>query len=126
METILEDYRYLNENLTDKPMGYSSEGPLEFWSSGGLLREVTNDDSDEYDAVSLTPKHIRVTSIIEGQVAVAHYYAEGSMQPKGFPAVSHYMTRASVVSVNEGGKWKIRSARYSPVAAGSGTTQTVQ
>ena len=125
-ETILEDYLYLNENLTTKPNGYSSAGALEFWSSGGLLQEVSNNDSEEYDDVSLTPKHIRVTPIIEGQVAAAHFYAEGSMQPKGSPGVSHYMTRVSQVFVNEGGEWKIRSSHFSPVAGGSGTTQTVQ
>ncbi len=125
-ETILESFRYLNENLTTKPGSYSSEGALEFWSSGGLLNEVSNRDTDEYDVFSITPKHIRVTTIVEGQVAVAHYYSEGAIQPSGFPGVSHYMTRATQVFVKEAGEWKVRSSHWSPISAGSGTTQTVQ
>ena len=125
-ETIMENTRHLNENRTSRPDTYSSEGALEFWSSGGLLNEVTNRDADEYEFVSITPKHIRVIPIIEGQVAVAHYYSEGAMKPKGFAGVSHYMTRASQVFVKEGGRWVIRSSHWSPVTAGSGTSQTVQ
>lgn len=125
-ETILESYRYVNENLTGKPNTYSSQGALEFWSSGGLLNEVSDRDSDEYEVFSITPKNIRVITLVEGQAAVAHYYSEGAMQPKGFPGVSHYMTRVSQVFVKEGGAWKVRSSHWSPISAGSGTTQTVQ
>ena len=125
-ETILENFRYLNENLTNKPDTYSSQGALEFWSSGGLLNEVSNRDTDVYDVFNITPKDIRVIPIVEGQAAVAHYYSEGAMQPKGFPGVSHYMTRASQVFVKEGGAWKVRSSHWSPISSGSGTTQTVQ
>jgi len=87
---------------------------------------VTDRDADEFEFVNVTVKHIRVIPIIEGQVAVAHYYSEGAMQPKGFAGVSHYMTRVSQVYVKEGGKWVIRSSHWSPVTAGSGTSQTVQ
>jgi len=125
-ETILENFRYLNENLTSKPDTYSSQGALEFWSSGGLLNEVSSRDTDVYDVFNITPKDIRVIPIVEGQAAVAHYYSEGAMQPKGFPGVSHYMTRASQVFVKEGGAWKVRSSHWSPISSGSGTTQTVQ
>jgi hypothetical protein len=125
-ETILENSRYVTENNTSRPDTYSSEGALEFWSSGGLLNEVTNRDTDEYEFVNIAPKHITVIPIVEGQVAVAHYYSEGAMQPKGFAGVSHYMTRASQVYVKEGERWVIRSSHWSPVAAGSGTSQTVQ
>jgi len=125
-ETIMESTRYLNENMTGMPDSYSSEGALEFWSSGGLLNEVANRDSDEFEFVNVTVKHIHVIPLVEGQAAVAHYYSEGAMQPKGFAGVSHYMTRVSQVFVKEGGKWVIRSSHWSPVAAGSGTSQTVQ
>ncbi len=125
-ETILENFRYLNENLTNKPDTYSSQGAIEFWSSGGLLNEVSSRDTDVYEVFSIAPKNIRVITLIEGQAAVAHYYSEGTMQPKGFPGVSHYMTRASQVFVKEGGAWKVRSSHWSPISSGSGTTQTVQ
>jgi len=125
-EAIMENNRFLNENGMGMPDSYSSEGALEFWSSGGLLNEVTNRDEDQYEFVSVTVKHLKVIPLVEGQVAVAHYYSEGAMQPKGFPGVSHYMTRASQVFVKEGDRWVIRSSHWSPVSAGSGTSQTVQ
>jgi hypothetical protein len=41
-----------------------------------------------------------------------------------YPAVSHYMTRVSEVYVKEDGEWKLRSAHWSPVTGGSGTSQS--
>lgn len=125
-ETIMENNRYLNENGTGMPDSYSSQGALEFWSSGGLLNEVDNRDADQFEFVSVQVKHLQVVPLVEGQAAVAHYYSEGAMKPKGFEAVSHYLTRVSQVYVKENGRWVIRSSHWSPVAAGSGTTQTVQ
>lgn len=125
-ETILENSRHLNENGTPAPNSYSREGALEFWSSGGLLNEVTNRDQSAFDMVNVQPKHIRVLPLVEGQVAVVHYYSEGAMKPQGFEGVSNYMTRVSQVYVKEEGRWVIRSSHWSPVAAGAGTTQTVQ
>ena len=125
-ETILQNNRYLNENSVPAPNSYSSEGALEFWSSGGLMNEVTNRDQSPFDMVRVTAKHIRVIPLVEGQAAVAHYYSEGVMKPQDFEGVSNYMTRVSQVYVKENGRWVIRSSHWSPVAAGSGTTQTVQ
>ncbi len=125
-ETIIENNRYVNENGTAMPGSYSSEGALEFWSSGGLMNEVTDRDAIEFEMINIEAKHIHVLPVVEGQVAVAHYYSEGAMKPKGFAGVSNYMTRVSQVYVKEGERWVIRSSHWSPVAAGSGTTQTVQ
>jgi hypothetical protein len=124
-ETIMENNSYLNQNMTARPGSYSSEGALEFWSSGGLMNKVS-DRVTEFDMVNVEVKHIQVLPIVEGQVAVAHYYSEGAMKPKGFAGVSNYLTRVSQVYVKEGERWVIRSSHWSPVAAGSGTTQTVQ
>jgi len=125
-ETIMENNQYLNENMTVNPGSYSSEGALEFWSSGGLMNKVTDREATGFDMVNVEAKHITVLPIVEGQVAVAHYYSEGAMKPKGLAGVSNYMTRVSQVYVKENGRWVIRSSHWSPVAAGSGTTQTVQ
>ncbi len=125
-ETIIENNRYVNENGTAMPGSYSSEGALEFWSSGGMMNEVTDRDPIEFEMINIAAKHIHVLPVVEGQVAVAHYYSEGAMKPKGFAGVSNYMTRVSQVYVKEGERWVIRSSHWSPVAAGSGTTQTVQ
>ena len=59
-----------------------------------------------------------------GEAAVAMYYSEGSMQVTGGPLVSHYLTRVLQVFVKEDGKWVVGAAHWSPVAGGSGTTQT--
>ena len=124
-QTIIESNTYTNQNLKGRADDYSSKGALEFWSSGGLLQEIpAGGRPDDFDAVNITPKNIRVITLVEGQAAVAHYYAEGSLKPKGAPAVGHYLTRVTQVFVKEAGKWRIRSSHWSAVGAGSGTTQT--
>jgi hypothetical protein len=126
-QTIIESNDYTNKNLKGRADDYSSKGALEFWSSGGLLQEIPpGGRPDDFDAVNITAKNIRVITLVEGQAAVAHFYAEGSMKPKGAPAVGHYLTRVTQVFVKEAGKWKIRSSHWSPVAGGSGTSQTTQ
>jgi hypothetical protein len=126
-QTIVTSNEYTNKNLKNRLDDYSAKGALEFWSSGGLLQEITpTGRPDEYESFSLQPKHIRVLTLVDGQAAVAHYYAEGSMKPKGAAAVAHYLTRVTQVFVKEGGKWKVRSSHFSPIAGGSGTSQTIQ
>ena len=126
-QTVLASSEFSNKNLKNNLDDYSSKGALEFWSSGGLLQEIApTGRADEYEAISITPKNIRVITLVEGQAAVAHFYAEGSIKPKGSAAVGHYLTRVSQVFVKEGGKWKIRSSHWSPIAGGSGTSQTTQ
>lgn len=77
-----------------------------------------------WENFALTPKHIKVITLVEDQAAVAMYYSEGSFHESGQKPVSHYMTRVTGVYVKEGGKWKQRAAHYSPIAAGQGTQQT--
>lgn len=126
-QTIVDSNAYTNKNLKGQGDEYSSKGALEFWSSGGLLQEIApGGRPDDFDAVNITPKHIRVITLVEGQAAVAHYYAEGSLKPKGATAVSHYMTRVTQVFVKEAGKWKIRSSHWSAISGGSGTSQAAQ
>ncbi len=124
-KTILDDLAYAKKNLKDQDDTVSKDGSLEFWSSGGLLQEVKADsEPGEYESVSIDAKHIRVITLVPGQIAIAQFYSEGSMAPKGSAAVSNYRTRATQVLVKEGGKWKIRAAHWSPIAGGSGTSQT--
>lgn len=125
MAAIMADNEYTRANLMDREGGVSADGALQFWSSGGLMQMVPADAPvSEYDVFSITPKHVKVITLVEGQAAVAMFYSEGSMKLKGGPAVDHYMTRAMQVWVKEGGEWVVRAAHWSPIAAGAGTRQT--
>ena len=99
-QLILDGDAYLNANNVALAEDYSQHGALEFWSSGGLLQEIPpSGRRTEFDAVNVHSKHIRVISLVEGQAAVAHFYSEGSMTPKGSSAVNNYLTRATQVYV---------------------------
>lgn len=124
-QTIIEGYEYTNKNRTGRPDDYSQHGALEFWSSGGLMHAIPpNGRPEEFEMVNIQPKHIQVITLVEGQAAVAHFYSEGMIQPKGAAAVTNYLTRVTQVYVKEGGSWKIRSSHWSALSGGSGTTQT--
>lgn len=122
---ITDALAYTKANLRGQEGGIASEGSHEFWSSGGLMQYVPADQEPQ-DFVSFrnTAKHIKVITLVPGKAAMAHYYSEGSFQPKGFPEVNNYLTRVTQVFVKEDGEWKIRGAHWSPVAGGSGTKQT--
>jgi hypothetical protein len=121
---IKERSAYSNENLKEAPDTVSKDGSLQFWSSGGLMQWVPADGPlDEYDFQSITPKHIKVITLVEGQAAVAMYYSEGGFQRKGAKPVTGYLTRVTEVYVKEDGVWKVRAAHWSPIAGGSGTNQ---
>jgi len=122
---IMSSSAYARKNLKDMEGAISSQGALEFWSSGGLIQKVpANSPPATYDDFTLTPKHVEVVTLVEGKAAVAMYYSEGSYHQKGSELVPHYMTRITEVYVKEDGKWKVRAAHYSPIAAGSGTRQS--
>ena len=121
---IKERSAWANENLKDAPDTVSKEGSLQFWSSGGLMQWVPADARDqEYVFQTITPKHIKVITLVEGEAAVAMYYSEGGFQSKGGEAVTGYLTRVTEAYVKEDGTWKVRAAHWSPVAGGSGTNQ---
>jgi hypothetical protein len=123
--TIVNDNAYVKKNLKVPEGTYSKEGAMEFWSSGGLIQHVKADGRlEEYDSFNIDVKHIDVTILVPDEVAIAHYYSEGSMTPKGSPAVSNYRTRVSQIYTKEAGKWKVRSSHWSPITGGSGTSQT--
>jgi hypothetical protein len=123
-QTILDNYALTAERLADQPQETSTDGSLAFWSSGGLLQEVSRDDTPvAYESFNLVPKHIQVVTLGDG-VAMAQFYVEGSYQPEGGAPVPHYLTRATQVYVLEGGEWKVRGAHFSPVTGGSGTHVT--
>lgn len=122
---IMQGNAETRETLVASSDNLSKNGSLEFWSSGGLMQYIPADAPDgSFDKFSLTPKHIKVITLVEDQAAVAMFYSEGAFHETGQKAVAHYMTRATIVYVKEGSEWKQRAAHYSPIAAGQGTQQT--
>ena len=126
-KTIKKSNAYTRKNLESPPDGVAKGGSDEFWSSGGLMTWANPAlEARKWESFNLHAKHIKVIPLVEGKVALAMYYYEGSMQPVGYPLVSHYMTRVSEVYVNEDGKWKRRSAHWSAITGGSGTSQSAE
>jgi SnoaL-like domain len=124
-KAIIDGNEFAKENLKDQEDTVSDDGSLEFWSSGGFLQKVSADDEPAvYESINIDAKHIHVITLVPGEIAVAQFYSEGSMAPEGSAAVSNYRTRATQVMVKEDGKWKVRAAHWSPIAGGSGTSQT--
>jgi len=124
IKQIMASNDYVNKNKTNMSE-YSKEGALEFWSSGGLLNEVGPDGrSDEYENFNMSIKHVEVLILVPKKAAVAMYYSEGSMTPKGSKPVAHYMTRVTQAFVKENGEWRIRASHWSPIMGGAGTSQT--
>lgn len=125
-QEILDNMTHMNQALNQDPMRISKLGSKEFFSSGGLLNDIDRASTgNAFDIFEGTRKHIEVIVLVEGQAAVAHFYQEAMMQPKGLPAVPNYRTRVTQVYVKEDGGWKIRAAHWSPLIGGAGTSQTV-
>ena len=125
-DVVLANMAFTNANLAQDPMRISSTGSKEFFSSGGLLNTVTRKgDIADFDYFSGTVKHIEVVVLVEGQAAIAHYYQEASMKPKGLPAVPNYRTRVTQAFAKEDGMWRVKAAHWSPLRGGAGTSQTV-
>ena len=123
-KSIIDGFTYLNK-MKKGWNDYSKDGAIEFWSSGGLLHVVDPSGRPEtYEEINVTPKHIEVVILVPGKAAVAMYYSEGHMKPKGANGVSHYLTRVSQSFIKEGSEWKTRTSHWSPVVGGSGTSQT--
>ena len=124
IKQIMASNDYVNKTKTNMSE-YSKEGALEFWSSGGLLHEVgPGGRSDEYESFNMSIKHVEVLILVPKKAAVAMYYSEGSMTPKGSKPVGHYMTRVTQAFVKENGEWRIRASHWSPIMGGTGTSQT--
>ena len=124
IKQIMASNDYVNKTKTNMSE-YSKDGALEFWSSGGLLHEVGPDGrSDEYESFNMNIKHVEVLILVPKKAAVAMYYSEGSMTPKGSKPVGHYMTRVTQAFVKENGEWRVRASHWSPIMGGAGTSQT--
>ena len=124
IKQIMASNDYVNKNNTNMSE-YSKDRALECWSSGGLLHEVgPGGRSDEYESFNMSIKHVEVLILVPKKAAVAMYYSEGSMTPKGSKPVGHYMTRVTQAFVKENGEWRVRASHWSPIMGGAGTSQT--
>jgi hypothetical protein len=120
---VVESYAAMERDLVDTRDSISKDGALQFWSSGGLmLLSAPEGPAIEYTSFSVRPKHIEVIRLAD-DAAVALYYAEGSMQPKGRALVPRYLTRVMEVYVREDGAWKARAGHWSPLQGGGGTSR---
>lgn len=125
-QVVEADLAEMRATKSQKASQISKHGSYEFWSSGGLLNFKQPDGAPQkFDTFNLRAKHIQVVPLAD-DVALAMYYSEGTMQPKGHPDVVNYRTRVMVVYVKEDGAWKQRAGHWSPLAGGSGTSQTVE
>ena len=125
-DAVKANIAYTNKMMSQDPNRISENGSKEFFSSGGLLNTIQRDsDASDFEYFSGSVKHIEVVVLVEGQAAVAHYYQEAVMKPKGLPAVPNYRTRVTQAFVKEGGMWRIKAAHWSPLQGGAGTSQTV-
>jgi len=65
---IIEDNAYSKKHLKGAEDTVSSEGSLEFWSSGGLLHALSADlEPDEFKTFALDVKHIHVITLVQGK-----------------------------------------------------------
>ena len=123
-QLILDDNAYALKKLKDKGNTISKKGSLEFWSSGGLLQSLQQDEKPrEFDTYNLHSKHINVIEV-NGETAIALYYVEGDYHQKESENNPKYLTRVMQVYVKEESSWKIRAAHWSPIVGGNGTTET--
>ena len=124
INTVHKMYEMVNSKKNWSPV-VSPKGTHMFFSSGGFLNFVTPEMMKNFPAIesnTIRPKHITVVPVEPGKVAVAMFYAEGSVKIAGQPAVDHYMTRATVVFAKEKDSWKIRAMHWSPISGGQGTS----
>jgi hypothetical protein len=125
-DVVKANIAHTNKMMSQDPTRISKYGSKEFFSSGGLLNTIQRDShASDFEYFSGSVKHIEVVILVEGQAAVAHYYQEAVMKPKGLPAVPNYRTRVTQAFVKEDGMWRIKAAHWSPLQGGAGTSQTV-
>jgi len=124
-QLIYEIFANQKKNLSMDPETFSKKGALAFFSSGGLMQELSPEVKNRiFESFAVKPKHVHCISLVAGSAVAAMFYVEGSEQYKGQALVPNKLCRVTQVFVKEGGAWKIRVAHWSPIIGGQGTTST--
>ncbi len=123
---IRANLAHMRENLESDRGSLSSAGSDDFWSNGGPMRWTDPSAApDEFEVFELQASDVKVIPLADG-AAVALYYAQGALKPKGRPLVEDYHTRVMGVYVQEDGRWKQRAIHYSPVTGAAGTSHAAE
>ena len=124
-QLIYEIFANQKKNLSMDNGTFSKKGVLAFFSSGGLMQELSPEAKNQIiESFTVKPKHVHCISLVAGSAVAAMYYVEGSEQFKGQALVPNKLCRATDVFVKEGGAWKVRVTHWSPIIGGQGTTST--
>lgn len=97
-----------------------SNGTHVFNSNGGMLAHNSPVQAVEFPVSTVQPRDVHIVPLVEGQAAVAFFYAEGSLQVKGGPLVSNYRTRVSQTFVKEFGRWHCKTEHWSKLQGAEG------
>mgnify|MGYP005642414745 FL=1 len=124
-QLIYEIFANQKKNLSMDNGTFSKKGVLAFFSSGGLMQELSPEVKKRiFESFAVKPKHVHCISLVAGSAVAAMFYVEGSEQFKGQALVPNKLCRVTQVFVKEGGAWKVRVTHWSPIIGGQGTTST--
>ena len=97
-----------------------ANGTHVFNSNGGMLAHVSPIQAVEFPVSTVRPRDIHIIPLVDGEAAVAVYYAEGSLQVKGGALVPNYRTRVTQTFVKEFGRWHCKTEHWSKLAGAEG------
>ncbi|MEC8251676.1 MAG: hypothetical protein VX044_00570 [Planctomycetota bacterium] len=105
----------------EKHRGFAGANGLHvFNSNGGMLAHQSPVQVVEFPVSTVMPRDVHVIPLVDGEAAVAMFYAEGSLQVKGGPLTSNYRTRVSQTFVKEYGLWHCKTEHWSKLAGAQG------
>ena len=105
----------------EKHRGFAGANGLHaFNSNGGMLAHLSPVQVVEFPLSTVQPRDVHIIPLVDGEAAVAMFYAEGSLQVEGGPLVSNYRTRVSQTFVKEFGRWHCKTEHWSKLAGADG------
>jgi len=122
MSRAIEDrIEYVFRYWRNKHRGLAGTNGLHvFNSNGGMLAHNSPVQVVEFPVSTVQPRDVHVVPLVDGEAAVAFYYAEGSLQVKGGALVPNYRTRVSQTFVKEFGRWHCKTEHWSKLAGAQG------